>query len=95
MHLYTYIVFSILEHQTDFGWTASLKLVMGCAASSEDRQAQERSKQLDRMLRADGEKAAREVKLLLLGRWLRLFLMKAGLTNLVVILLTSDSNWLW
>ena len=41
---------------------------MGCAASSEDRQAQERSKQLDRMLRADGEKAAREVKLLLLGR---------------------------
>lgn len=40
---------------------------MGCAASSEDRQAQERSKQLDRMLRADGEKAAREVKLLLLG----------------------------
>lgn len=41
---------------------------MGCAASSEDRQAQERSKQLDRMLRADGEKAAREVKLLLLGK---------------------------
>ena len=43
-------------------------IVMGCAASSEDRQAQERSKQLDRMLRADGEKAAREVKLLLLGQ---------------------------
>lgn len=42
---------------------------MGCAASSEDKQAQERSKQLDRMLRADGEKAAREVKLLLLGRY--------------------------
>lgn len=41
---------------------------MGCATSSVDRQAQERSKQLDRMLRADGEKAAREVKLLLLGR---------------------------
>lgn len=41
---------------------------MGCAPSSEDRQAQERSKQLDRMLRADGEKAAREVKLLLLGK---------------------------
>jgi len=40
---------------------------MGCAASTDDKQAQERSKQLDRMLRADGEKAAREVKLLLLG----------------------------
>lgn len=40
---------------------------MGCAVSSEDRAAQERSKQIDRNLRADGEKAAREVKLLLLG----------------------------
>ena len=41
---------------------------MGCAVSSEDRAAAERSKQIDRTLRADGEKASREVKLLLLGK---------------------------
>nr|QKY89044.1 Gi alpha [Acanthopleura granulata] len=40
---------------------------MGCAVSSEDKLAQVRSKQIDKALRADGEKAAREVKLLLLG----------------------------
>ena len=43
---------------------------MGCAVSSDDKAAQERSKQIDKTLRADGEKAAREVKLLLLGeKW--------------------------
>ena len=41
---------------------------MGCAVSSEDRAAAERSKQIDKTLRADGEKASREVKLLLLGK---------------------------
>ncbi|XP_052086156.1 guanine nucleotide-binding protein G(i) subunit alpha [Mytilus californianus] len=40
---------------------------MGCATSSDDKAASERSKQIDKTLRADGEKAAREVKLLLLG----------------------------
>ena len=40
---------------------------MGCAISSDDKAAVERSKQIDKGLRADGEKAAREVKLLLLG----------------------------
>lgn len=44
---------------------------MGCAisnpSSEEKRQAEERSKQIDLHLKADGEKAAREVKLLLLG----------------------------
>lgn len=40
---------------------------MGCAVSADDKLAQERSKQIDKSLRADGEKAAREVKLLLLG----------------------------
>ncbi|KAL7862923.1 hypothetical protein SRHO_G00119070 [Serrasalmus rhombeus] len=40
---------------------------MGCTLSSEDKVAQERSKMIDRNLRDDGEKAAREVKLLLLG----------------------------
>jgi guanine nucleotide-binding protein G(i) subunit alpha len=44
---------------------------MGCAVSSDDKAAVERSKQIDKTLRADGEKAAREVKLLLLGKWVR------------------------
>lgn len=41
---------------------------MGCTLSTEDKAAVERSKMIDRNLRDDGEKAAREVKLLLLGK---------------------------
>lgn len=41
---------------------------MGCAGSSAaDKEAAERSRKIDKDLRADGERAAREVKLLLLG----------------------------
>ncbi|XP_051964223.1 guanine nucleotide-binding protein G(i) subunit alpha-3-like isoform X1 [Xyrauchen texanus] len=40
---------------------------MGCTLSAEDKEAMERSKMIDRNLREDGEKASREVKLLLLG----------------------------
>jgi len=40
---------------------------MGCALSSTDKEAAERSKKIDQELRRDGEKASREVKLLLLG----------------------------
>lgn len=41
---------------------------MGCAVSAPgDKEASERSKKIDRDLRVDGEKAANEVKLLLLG----------------------------
>lgn len=41
---------------------------MGCAISSSgEKEAVERSKKIDKDLRADGERAAREVKLLLLG----------------------------
>uniref|UniRef100_A0A1A8MB83 Guanine nucleotide-binding protein G(i) subunit alpha-2 n=3 Tax=Nothobranchius TaxID=28779 RepID=A0A1A8MB83_9TELE len=40
---------------------------MGCTVSQEDREAAEKSKMIDKTLREDGEKAAREVKLLLLG----------------------------
>ena len=45
---------------------------MGCAVSTTtDKEATERSKKIDRDLRADGERASREVKLLLLGKcWL-------------------------
>lgn len=45
-----------------------LALKMGCTLSTEDKAAVERSKMIDRNLRDDGEKAAREVKLLLLGK---------------------------
>uniref|UniRef100_A0AAY4DWN8 Guanine nucleotide-binding protein G(i) subunit alpha-2 n=2 Tax=Denticeps clupeoides TaxID=299321 RepID=A0AAY4DWN8_9TELE len=40
---------------------------MGCTVSQEDKAAAERSKNIDKGLREDGEKAAKEVKLLLLG----------------------------
>ncbi|KAL8597498.1 hypothetical protein ACOMHN_047725 [Nucella lapillus] len=40
---------------------------MGCVTSQDDKVAMERSKAIDKGLRADGEKASREVKLLLLG----------------------------
>lgn len=44
---------------------------MGCAVSSEgDKAAVERSRKIDKDLRADGERASREVKLLLLGAYL-------------------------
>lgn len=42
---------------------------MGCTVSQEDKAAAERSKMIDKNLREDGEKAAREVKLLLLGEY--------------------------
>lgn len=42
---------------------------MGCAVSTAgDKEATERSKKIDRDLRADGERAASEIKLLLLGK---------------------------
>lgn len=48
---------------------------MGCAVSTaRDKEATERSKNIDRALRADGEKAASEVKLLLLGASFSCFL---------------------
>lgn len=41
---------------------------MGCTLTAQDKVAQERSKHIDRNLRDDGDKASREVKLLLLGK---------------------------
>lgn len=43
---------------------------MGCTVSQEDKAAAERSKMIDKNLREDGDRAAREVKLLLLGKWI-------------------------
>lgn len=46
---------------------------MGCINSKNQKEAITRSKQIDRMLRSDGEKLTSEVKLLLLGNIHRLF----------------------
>ena len=40
---------------------------MGCSQSAGDKESIERSKALDKQLKEDGEKAAKDVKLLLLG----------------------------
>lgn len=62
-----------LFHLLNFPYqTADLKRAlgtMGCTVSQEDKAAAERSKMIDKNLREDGEKAAREVKLLLLGEY--------------------------
>ena len=42
---------------------------MGCTISQVDKEAVERSKMIDKNLKADGERSAREVKLLLLGKY--------------------------
>lgn len=47
---------------------AAAAAAMGCTVSAEDKAAAERSRMIDKNLREDGEKAAREVKLLLLGK---------------------------
>ena len=48
---------------------------MGCAVSTLEKEAAERSKKIDQELRRDGEKASREVKLLLLGKEIQILLM--------------------
>lgn len=51
---------------------------MGCINSKNQKEAISKSKQIDKALRADGERMASEVKLLLLGKVIdfRLFLSK-------------------
>ena len=41
---------------------------MGCTMSAEERAALERSKQIEKNLKEDGIQAAKDIKLLLLGR---------------------------
>lgn len=60
---------------------------MGCAVSTaRDKEAIERSKSIDRALREEGEKAASEVKLLLLGAsdFTYLFFFAAMVTYLLI-----------
>jgi hypothetical protein len=41
---------------------------MGCTMSAEERAALERSKQIEKNLKEDGMQAAKDIKLLLLGK---------------------------
>jgi len=41
---------------------------MGCSMSAEERQALERNKIIERALKEDGVQAAKDIKLLLLGK---------------------------
>ena len=54
-----------------------------CASglSSDEREAMERSKALDKQLKEDAERAAKDVKLLLLGKW-TLIRMEASITRM-------------
>ena len=42
--------------------------IMGCTMSAEERAALERSKQIEKNLKEDGIQAAKDIKLLLLGK---------------------------
>nr|KAF6420381.1 G protein subunit alpha i2 [Molossus molossus] len=68
---------------------------MGCTVSAEDKAAAERSKMIDKNLREDGEKAAREVKLLLLGSSTRTATRKrsAGSTGQWSTATPSSPSW--
>ena len=48
---------------------------MGCAQSAEERAANERSRAIDELLQTEGAQKMNEVKLLLLGKCLFLFLL--------------------
>jgi guanine nucleotide-binding protein G(o) subunit alpha len=45
---------------------------MGCSLSADDRAALDRSKQIEKSLKEDGMQAAKDIKLLLLGMYLKL-----------------------
>ena len=43
-------------------------IIMGCAMSAEERASRARSKQIEKNLKEDGIQAAKDIKLLLLGK---------------------------
>lgn len=44
---------------------------MGCGQSSEDKEAKARSKLIEKNLKEDGIQAAKDIKLLLLGKYIK------------------------
>lgn len=51
-------------------FATSIRAKMGCAMSAEERAALARSKQIEKNLKEDGLQAAKDIKLLLLGKWI-------------------------
>uniref|UniRef100_K1Q3T7 Guanine nucleotide-binding protein G(I) subunit alpha n=1 Tax=Magallana gigas TaxID=29159 RepID=K1Q3T7_MAGGI len=68
---------------------------MGCAVSADDKAAVERSKQIDKALRVDGEKASREVKLLLLVCSTAVYRRRIKKLSLGVDACNKNVNWKW
>ena len=56
---------------------------MGCALSADERIAQFRSKAIEKNLKVDGLQAAKDIKLLLLGKICYLIMCKSNLSNIV------------
>ena len=55
------------------GYSQLSAFTMGCTMSAEERAALERNRQIEKTLKEDGIQAAKDIKLLLLGRHLRIF----------------------
>ena len=51
-------------------------VIMGCAMSAEERASRARSKQIEKNLKEDGIQAAKDIKLLLLGKLSFLFIVR-------------------
>lgn len=60
------LLFDTKNSRADRNDTGSL--TMGCTSSAEEREAIARSKQIERNLKEDGIQAAKDIKLLLLGK---------------------------
>lgn len=56
---------------------------MGCTVSAEERAAIARTKQIDQTLKEEGQKAKRDVKLLLLGKYLFFFFLNKNKPNII------------
>lgn len=50
---------------------------MGCGQSSEDKEAKARSKLIEKNLKEDGIQAAKDIKLLLLGKYIKKFVFNS------------------
>lgn len=61
---------------------------MGCTSSAEERAAMARSKLIEKNLKEDGIQAAKDIKLLLLGKWCFFFVLTLDAQKYDRILLT-------
>lgn len=67
---------------------------MGCALSAEEREAVEKTKAIDKMLKDESTQADKVVKLLLLGKWPKSLLLNFyALTDKNITSCHNDSSW--